>query len=45
MNFDLSSYASDPCALPQEVRDGFAGLRASRGLYEVVVDFAPAARS
>ena len=43
VDFDLSSYAPDPGALPQEVRDGFAGLRASRGLYEVVVDFAPAA--
>ena len=45
VNFDLSSYASDPCALPQEVRDGFAAMRESEALYEVVVDFAPAARS
>ena len=42
VNFDLSSYAPDPCALPQEVRDGFAAMRESEALYEVVVDFAPA---
>ena len=42
VNFDLSSYAPDPCALPQEVRDGFAAMRESEDLYEVVVDFAPA---
>ena len=42
VNFGLSSYAPDPGALPQEVRDGFAAMRESEALYEVVVDFAPA---
>ena len=40
VNFDLSSYAPDPAALPQPVRDGFAAMKAGRDLYEVVVDFA-----
>ena len=40
VNFDLSSYAPDPAALPQSVRDGFAAMKAGRDLYEVVVDFA-----
>lgn len=43
--FDLSSYASDPVALPQSVRDGFAAMKEGRALYEVVVDFASAAES
>ena len=43
--FDLSSYAPDPAALPQPVRDGFAAMKEGRALYEVVVDFAPAAES
>lgn len=42
VNFGLSSYAPDPGALPQEVCDGFAAMRESKALYEVVVDFAPA---
>lgn len=42
MNFDLSSYAPDSGALPQEVCDGFVAMRESEALYEVVVDFAPA---
>ena len=43
MNFDLSSYASHPTVFHQQVRDGFAAMRQSEALYEVVVDFAPAA--
>lgn len=38
--FDLSSYAPDPAMLPQAVCDGFTGMKESRSLYEVVVDFA-----
>lgn len=41
VDFDLSSYAADPSALPEQVLDGFAEIRESRSLYEVVVDFAP----
>ena len=42
VNFDLSSYATDPSALPAQVLDGFAQMRESRALYEVVADFAVA---
>ena len=40
VNFDLSSYAADPLALPAQVLDGFAKMRESRALYEVIADFA-----
>lgn len=42
VNFDLSSYATDPSALPGQVLDGFAQVRESRALYEVIADFAVA---
>ena len=42
VNFDLSSYATDPSALPGQVLDGFAQIRESRALYEVIADFAVA---
>ena len=42
VNFDLSSYATDPSALPAQVLDGFAQMRESRALYEVIADFAVA---
>ena len=40
VNFDLSSYAADPLVLPAQVLDGFAKMRESRALYEVIADFA-----
>jgi len=42
VNFDLSSYATDPAALPAQVLDGFAQMREGRALYEVIADFAVA---
>jgi putative O-methyltransferase len=42
VNFDLSSYATDPSALPAQVLDGFAQIREGRALYEVITDFAVA---
>ena len=42
VNFDLSSYATDPSALPAQVLDGFAQMREGRALYEVIADFAVA---
>ena len=42
VNFDLSSYATDPSALPAQVLDGFAQMREGRALYEVITDFAVA---
>ena len=40
VNFDLSSYAADPSALPAQVLEGVAQMRQGRALYEVIADFA-----
>ena len=40
VNFDLSSYAADPSALPAQVLEGCAQMRQGRALYEVIADFA-----
>ena len=40
VNFDLTSYAADPSALPAQVLEGCAQMRQGRALYEVIADFA-----
>ena len=40
VNFDLSTYAADPSALPAQVLEGCAQMRQGRALYEVIADFA-----